>query len=56
MFGCGMYRIEWYNAKGDIVKSVEKYLTYQGYNQEVMEMQMQALKGVDVASLKATPL
>lgn len=56
MFSCGMYRVEWYNKQGEVVKSEEKYLTYQGYNQEVMNMQTAFLKGVEVESIKIFPL
>jgi hypothetical protein len=56
MFNCGMYRIEWYNKKGEVVKSEEKYLDYKGYNREVTNMQIAFLQGVNVESMKAIPL
>lgn len=56
MFGCGMYRVEWYNKQGEIVKSEKKYLDYKGYNREVTNMQLAFLQGVDVERMKAIPL
>ena len=56
MFGCGMYRVEWYNNAGEVVKSEEKYLTWQLYNSEYFAMERAFLRGMDVASMRIIPI
>ena len=56
MLGCGWYNVKWYNAKGEVVKAEEKYLTAIEYRKEVMKMQNAAMLGSDVERLVATPI
>lgn len=56
LFACGYYRINWFNKNGETVKTYEKYLTYQKYRREIMNMQTAFLQGADVDGLKITPL
>ena len=56
MFGCGWYNVKWYNAKVEVIKAKEKYLTNAEYRKEVMKMQTSAMLGSDVKKLVATPI
>lgn len=56
MFGCGMYKVEWFNKAGKVVKSYDKYLTEPLYRKEIMNMQVAFLQGMDVEGLRIKPL
>ena len=56
MFYCGMYLIEWKNAKDEVIKREEKYLTYPLYRQEALDMQIASLRGSDVKKMVVTPI
>ena len=56
MFGCGMYKVEWFNKAGEIVKSYDKYLTELLYRKEIMNIQIAFLQGMDVEGLRIKPL
>lgn len=55
-FWCGMYKVEWYNKQGKVVKSEIKYMNWFDYRREEMAMQTAYLQGKDVASMKAMPM
>ena len=51
-----MYLIEWKNAKDEVIKREEKYLTYPLYRQEALDMQIASLRGSDVKKMVVTPI